>query len=98
MKHFLALFALFIVCFSCSPEPGVNPLEAARQKLEQANSISFEMQSVWNNTFVGDTALNASHKGIYLRNDQRDFPYDFIYEADGTSSLYLQRDTRGRSA
>lgn len=48
------------------------------------------MHSVWNNTFVGDTAVNASHKGVYLRNDQGDFPYDFIYEAENTSFLHLK--------
>lgn len=88
MRRFLPLFALLFWAFSCTRETAPEPLEAARQKLENATSISFEMRSVWNNTFVGDTAVNAPHKGVYLRNGGKAFAYDFIYEAENTVFLY----------
>lgn len=63
-------------------------LEAARQKLAEAESIPFEMSSVWNNTYIGDTMVYATHKGIYLRNNFEGFPCDFVCEMEKLTYAY----------
>lgn len=65
MRHFIPLFALSILFFSCTPGPALDPLEAARQKLAEAESISFEMQLVWNNTFVNRGLRRGRIYGLF---------------------------------
>lgn len=89
MKLILLLLPLQICLLSCGTEPAQSPLAATRAKLGEAASVSFKMQSVWNNTFVGDTAVNAPHTGTYLRTDRETFPYDFVYEAESTTFTYV---------
>lgn len=91
MRYFLLPITLLFLAVSCTPEPNSEPLEAARQKLAEASSVAFEMQSVWNNTFVQDTTVNAPHRAHYVKNDRDGFAYDFVYEAEaGWAHIYKE--------
>ncbi|TXF91828.1 redoxin domain-containing protein [Neolewinella aurantiaca] len=94
MKRILPLFCLLFFMFSCGQDPAMDPLVAARQKLELATSVSFEMSQVWNNTYLNDTLVDPIRKGIFLRTDQADFPYDFIYEGENVTSVNLNGQLR----
>gem|GEM_PF-4626347 len=46
------------------------------------------MSSVWNNTYIGDAVVYATHKSIYLRNNSEGFSYDSVCEMEKLTYVY----------
>jgi hypothetical protein len=88
MKHLFALLFLTFFSLSCTESTALEPLDATRQKLAEVTSVAFELEMIWNNTFIGDTMVMPTHKGVYIRNKREGFSYDFLYEAGEDACLY----------
>jgi hypothetical protein len=98
VKHLFTHLFLAFFFFSCIEFVPLGGLEAARQKLAEAESVSFETSSVWNNTYIGDTMVYATHKGTYLRNNSEGFPRDFVCEMEKLTYVYRDGKLEGIEA
>lgn len=97
MKHpgnlLLTALSLALLLASCTTGPSPDPLVEARKKIAEATTISFTLNSEWNNTYKADTSVDR-HTAIYRPSEHPIFPYDFVYRMGDFTSAMIDGELR----